>query len=85
MKKITRQYWDMIPMPDIVIERVYLLGKYQPYLLLYTYFKGWLIGYGDSEITGVDGDENWASLLQNIENNNINNQEDKEDQEEFHT
>jgi hypothetical protein len=31
-KKITRRSWDVIPMPDIVIERVNILGADQPEL-----------------------------------------------------
>ena len=34
-------------MPDTVIERVDLLGKYQSELLLFTYYRVQLIGYYD--------------------------------------
>ena len=56
MRNITRRSWDIILMPDIAIDRVNLLGKYQQYLLLFTYCRVRIIGYGDVEITGVDGD-----------------------------
>ena len=42
-------------MPDIFNDRVNLLRKYQPELLVFTDSKGQLIGDGDAEITGVDG------------------------------
>ena len=58
MKNITGKYWDMIPIPDTVIDRVNLLGKYQPGILVLTDSKGQLIRDGDVEITGVDGDGN---------------------------
>ena len=48
----------MIPIPDTVIDRVNLLGKYQPGILVLTDSKGQLIRDGDVEITGVDGDGN---------------------------
>ena len=54
MKNITRWSWDIIPMPDIVIDRVNLLGTYQPDLFLFTDCKGRLIGDSDIKITGVD-------------------------------
>ena len=69
----------MIPMPDTVIDRVNILGKYQQELLIFTYHKGWLIGDGDLKITGVDGDadENEAQLK--FENENyLDNQECQE-------
>ena len=62
MKNITRRYWGMIPIPDTVIGHVNLLGKYPPDILVFAYFKGLLIGYGDIELTGVNGDENDAPL-----------------------
>ena len=52
----------MIPIPDTVIGHVNLLGKYPPDILVFAYFKGLLIGYGDIELTGVNGDENDAPL-----------------------
>ena len=56
MKNITRRSWDIIPMPDKFINWVNLLGKYQQELLIFTDHKGKIIGNGDVEITGVDGD-----------------------------
>ena len=44
------------PMPDKVIYRVNILGRYKQELLLFNYRKGQLIGYCDVDITGVDGD-----------------------------
>ena len=58
----------MIPMPDIVINRVNMLGKYQPDILVFTDCKGWIIVYGDVGITGVNGYENEVPLQ--IENEN---------------
>ena len=55
MKNITRQYWDIILMSDIVIDRVNLLVKYQQDILVFTCFNGRIIGDGDVEITGVYG------------------------------
>ena len=67
-------------MPDIFIDWVNLLGKYQPEILVFSDRKFQLIGDGDVKITGVDGDENIAALLKNDnENDNIDNQEDQED------
>ena len=47
-------------MPDTVISQVNILGKDQPYMLIFTDCKGLLIGDSDVEITGVygGGDEN---------------------------
>ena len=47
MKNIRRGSWDMIPMPDTVIGRVNILGRYQKYLLAFTDRKGQLIRDGD--------------------------------------
>jgi hypothetical protein len=54
-KKILRRSWDMIPMPDAVINRVNELGKDQPRLMTFTDRHGRLIG--DMEIPGVDSTE----------------------------
>ena len=54
-KKVTRQSWDRLPMPDTVIARVNLLGKGQPEQLTFLDRKGHPIG--DVELTGV-GDDN---------------------------
>ena len=53
-KKITRNSWDAIPMPDTVIARVNALGRDQPAHLIFTDRSGQLIG--DVEIPGVDYD-----------------------------
>ena len=54
-RKITRRSWDVIPIPDIVINRVNTLGTGQPEVLTYTDRHGRLIG--DIEIPGVDPDD----------------------------
>jgi hypothetical protein len=50
-KKITRQSWDVIPMPDMVIAYVNALGTDQPEQLIFTNQRGCPIG--DVEIPGV--------------------------------
>jgi hypothetical protein len=54
-KIIVRRSWDVIPMPDVVINRVNELGKEQPRLMTFTDRHGRLIG--DMEIPGVDSTE----------------------------
>jgi hypothetical protein len=54
-KKIVRRSWDVIPMPDVVINHVNELGKYQPSLMTFTDRHGCLIG--DIEVPGVDSTE----------------------------
>ena len=54
-KKITRRTWDVIPMPDMVIARVNVLGNDQPEQLVFTDRKGRAIG--DIEIPGVPPDD----------------------------
>jgi hypothetical protein len=49
--KITRQSWDVIPMPDTVIARLNTLGTDQPEQLIFTDQRGCPIG--DVEIPGV--------------------------------
>ena len=56
MKDITGRSWDMITMPDTVINKFNILGKYQQELLGFTDCTGRLIGYGDFEFTGADGE-----------------------------
>ena len=51
-RKITRRIWDVIPIPDIVIDRVNTLGISQTEILTYIDRHSRLIG--DIEITGVD-------------------------------
>ena len=55
MENITRRYWDITPMPDIVIDRVNILGKNKQELLVFTDREARLIGDGDVYIIGVDG------------------------------
>ena len=45
----------MVLILDTVIDRVNILVKYKQYLFVFTDRKGWLIGDGDVEITGVYG------------------------------
>ena len=52
-KKIVRRSWDVIPMPDTVIERVNTLGGDQPEDLIFADRHGRLIGDGDNAIPGV--------------------------------
>jgi hypothetical protein len=54
-KKIVRRSWDVIPMPDLVIDRVNALGRDQPHHMTFTDRHGRLIG--DIEIPGVDDEE----------------------------
>jgi hypothetical protein len=54
-KKIVRHSWDVIPMPDLVIDRVNTLGRDQPQHMTFTDRQGRLIG--DIEIPGVDAKE----------------------------
>jgi hypothetical protein len=54
-KKIVRHSWDVIPMPDVVINRVNELGKDQSSLMTFTERHGRLIR--DIEIPGVDSTE----------------------------
>jgi hypothetical protein len=54
-KKTVRRSWDVIPLPDVVINRVNELGKDQPRLMTFTDRHGRLIG--DMEIPGVDSTE----------------------------
>ena len=56
MKNINRKYWDMIPMPDTVIDEVDILGKDKTQLLVFNDHKGRLIEDVDVELTGLDGD-----------------------------
>jgi hypothetical protein len=54
-KKIVRRSWDVIPMPDVVINRVNELGKDQQSIMTFANRHGRLIG--DMEIPGVDSTE----------------------------
>jgi hypothetical protein len=53
--KIVGRSWDVLPMPDIVIDRVNALGRDQPQQMTFTNRHGRLIG--DVEIPGVDAEE----------------------------
>jgi len=52
---ITRYAWDVLPMPNGVIERVNALGHDQPEQLTFTNRHGATVGDVDPEITGVGG------------------------------
>jgi hypothetical protein len=54
-KKIVHRSWDVIPMPDLVIDRVNALGRDQPQHMTFTDRHGRLIG--SVEIPGVDDQE----------------------------
>jgi hypothetical protein len=51
-KRISRRTWDIIPMPQLVIDRVNKLGKDQPKQFVFTDRKGRLIG--DIELPSSD-------------------------------
>jgi hypothetical protein len=63
-KKIERRSWDMIPMPDVVVNHVNELGKDQPRLMTFTDRHGRLIG--DMEIPGVDSTEDEDDYLPGV-------------------
>jgi hypothetical protein len=54
-KRIARRTWDIIPMPQTVIDRVNKLGKDQPEQFIFTNRKGHLIG--DMELPSSDEDD----------------------------
>jgi hypothetical protein len=54
-KKIVCRSWDVIPIPDLMIDRVNALGRDQPHHMNFTDRHGRLIG--DVEIPGVDDQE----------------------------
>jgi hypothetical protein len=55
VKKIVHRSWDVIPIPDLVIDRVNALGRDKTHQMTFTDIHGRLIG--DIEIPGVDADE----------------------------
>ena len=55
-QKIKRYNWDEVPIPQTVINQVNVLGKDQPEYFIFTNRKGRQIG--ESEMTGVEGDQN---------------------------
>jgi hypothetical protein len=63
-KKTIRHSWDVIPMPDLVIDRVNALGRDQPHHTTFTDRHGCLIG--DVEILGVDDEEENDDHLQGV-------------------
>ena len=70
----------MITMPDTVINKVNILGKYQQELLGFTDCTGQLIGYGDFEFTGADGEGGENEVPLKIKSwNDLNYQEYQEE------
>jgi hypothetical protein len=61
-KKITRRSWDVIPIPDLVIERVNTLGADQPEQMTFTDRHGRIIGDNDDMTNPINDDFN---LIQN--------------------
>jgi hypothetical protein len=73
-KKITRRNWDVIPMPDLVIARVNVLGKDQPELFTFTDRHGRLIGDADTTVISddfepVDDDVEFPGVVPVIDDN----------------
>jgi hypothetical protein len=63
-KKIVHRSWYVIPMPDIVIDRVNAFGCDQPQHMILTDRHGHLIG--DVEIPGVDDHEEYDNHLPRV-------------------
>jgi hypothetical protein len=63
-KKIVHLSWDVIPMPDIVIDQVNALGRDHPQHMTFTDRHGSLIG--DVEIPGVDDQEEYDDYLPGV-------------------
>ena len=55
-KKISRRNWDVIPMPDLVITRINVLGSDQPELLTFKDRHGRLVGDTDTPGPNEDSD-----------------------------
>ena len=68
MENITKQSWDMIPMPDTVIDWINIFGRYQQEILVFTDCKNRIIGDYDVNLTGVDGDGDEKKSPLKIEN-----------------
>ena len=56
-KKIVRRNWDLIPMPDTVIDRVKKLGGDKPNIITFTDRHVRLIGDIENQGMGADSDE----------------------------
>jgi hypothetical protein len=63
-KKIVRRSWDIIPMTDLVTDRVNALVCYQPQHMTFTDRHRRIIG--DIEIPGVDANEDDADPLPGV-------------------
>jgi hypothetical protein len=67
-KKIVRwSWWDVIPMPDTVLEQVNTLGGDQPEDLIFTDRHGRLIGDGDNAIPGVAISDNADDTIPGVD------------------
>ena len=77
-KKITKYNYDESPIPKKVINRVNVLGKYQPENFIFTDRNGRQIG--ESEITEVEGDQNVTPQIFVEEDDDLDEQDfvDKE-------
>ena len=60
-QNITRYNWEEIPIPQTVINQVNVIGKDQPEYVIFANIKGRQIG--ESEITGVEGDQNMTPQI----------------------
>ena len=64
---------DEIPIPQTMINRVNVLGKYQPEHFIFTDRKGRKIG--ESDITRVEGDQNRTPQILIEEDDNLDEQD----------
>jgi hypothetical protein len=64
-KRIVRRGWDVIPLPDVLINCVNELGKDQPRLMTFTDSHGRLLG--DMEIPGVDSTEDEGTYFPGVD------------------
>ena len=71
-QKITRYNLDEIPIPQTVINRVNVLGKYQPEHFIFTDRKGRNIR--KSDITEVEGDQSGTPQILIEEDDDLNEQ-----------
>ena len=61
-KENFRRSWELIPVPDMVIARVNVLGGEQPKQLTFKYIHGCLIGYVKIPGMGADSDKEEVKL-----------------------
>ena len=72
-QKITGYNWDEIPIPQTVINWFNVPGKDQPEHFIFTDRKGQKIG--ESNITGVEGDQNVTPQILIEEDDDLNEQD----------